>query len=112
MSDHHQTYDDLLADGWVPNTVKGVTSSRYTNISLCVVRDGRRIGCVQSYGQTLADARVNIVIEAARWLHRHEREAGTNAISHRRRDQSTMLRSGGAPHEMTSGTPSSEPPGN
>ncbi len=111
MSDQHQTYDDLFANGWAPETAKGVKTSNYTSLSLCLVRDGRRIGCVQGYGRTLADARADVVAEAAKWLRRHEREEGTDVLSHRRRDRSTKLRSGEPPRDTASGTHSSEPPG-
>ena len=97
MTNQHETYDDLLADGWVPDTAKGVTTRTHPSLSLCLVHDGRRIGCVQGYGRTLAAARVGVVAEATKWLRRHEREEGTDVLSHRHRDQSTTLRSG-EPH--------------
>ena len=107
MANHHETYDDLLADGWVLDTAKGVTIRSYTSISLCLVQDGNCIDCVQGYGRTMDQARIDIVVEAAKWLRRyerHEREEGTDVISHRRRDPSTEVRSGEPPRDPTAGT--------
>lgn len=84
------TYEDLLAAGWQPEVTKGVTTSKYTTLSLCLFHDDRRLGCVQGYGPTLAAAQTDVAAEAAKWHRRHEREG--QASSHRRRDRSTKLR--------------------
>lgn len=103
MSDQHQTYDDLLADGWQPDTAKGVTTSSYTSLSLCLVQDGKRLGVVQGYGRTLTEAQADVVAEAAKWLRRHEREEGGDVFSHRRRNRSTKVRTGELPRDTAAG---------
>lgn len=91
LSQRCQPYIDLIASGWDPTTVRGMQSSRFCSLSLCLFRNGQRVTCVQGYGPTLFDAQVDAAAGAARWLLRHA-PADEGLGSHRRRDPSTPAR--------------------
>ena len=68
MGDDRLSFERLIERGWVLNVNKGVQTTRFTSVSLCLVRDGYRLHCVQGYGPTRAEAIIDATSEANDWL--------------------------------------------
>lgn len=68
MLEENLTYDQLVAGGWSLVEGKGISTPRFTSLSFCLTREGRRVKCVQGYGRTFQEALDDATAEANAWL--------------------------------------------
>ena len=64
------SFAQLQNQGWVIDSTKGMSTPTYTSISFCLTTRLPR-PCVQGYGPTLEQARLDAAHQANKWLAAH-----------------------------------------
>jgi hypothetical protein len=67
----------LVENGWTLDSTKGMETKKQTSVSLCFMRDGKQIACVQGYGRTRTEALADATEHANEWIKAHPKEYGS-----------------------------------
>lgn len=68
MSTSGLSLEQLQDRGWSFDLSKGTIMRNFASTALCLTCHGHQVRCVTGYGRTIAEARIDAVVAANRWL--------------------------------------------